>query len=121
MSDLTMVVTSIFIFSTVVIGAGNSVSPAAGVERAEQRAQEVVEGEDSSTSNAQSVKRHTNARFEADLVALKRSRPSYPFWQHVFMIPDGHIIFGRAEDGHLLATFPTVSYTHLTLPTSDLV
>lgn len=107
MSDLTRVVTRVFILSTVVIGAGNSVSPATGVERTGTRAQEVVEDEDLSASSAQTVKRYTNARLEADLIALKRSRPSYPFWQHVFMIPDGHIIFGRAEDGHLLATFPT--------------
>ena len=50
---------------------------------------------------------HTQARYQADLVAVRRSRPAYPFWQHIFTIPDGRIIFGSAEDGRLLATFPT--------------
>ena len=46
MSDLMRIVTRVFILSTVVIGAGNSVSPATGVERTGTRAQEVVEDED---------------------------------------------------------------------------
>ena len=50
---------------------------------------------------------HTQARYQADLVAVRRSRPSHPFWQHIYTIPDGRIIFGSAEDGRLLATFPT--------------
>ena len=54
-----------------------------------------------------SVQGHTRARYRADLAALRRFRPSYPFWQHIFTIPDGRIIFGSADDGRLLATFPT--------------
>jgi hypothetical protein len=34
-------------------------------------------------------------------------RPAYPFWQHIFTIPDGRIAFGSAQDGRLLAVFPT--------------
>ena len=49
---------------------------------------------------------HTEARFQADLAALQKYRPSYPFWQHIFAIPDGRIIYGSAEDGKLLANFP---------------
>ena len=49
----------------------------------------------------------TRARFEADLAGVRRFRPAYPFWQHIYTIPDGRIIFGSAEDGRLLATFPT--------------
>ena len=54
-----------------------------------------------------SVLGHTQARFDADLDAVQAYRPSYPFWQHVFTIPDGRIIFGSATDGRLLATFPS--------------
>ena len=54
-----------------------------------------------------SAREHTQARYQADLVAVRRSRPSYPFWQHIFTIPDGRIIFGSAETGRLLASFPT--------------
>ena len=49
---------------------------------------------------------HARARLAADLVALREFRPSYPFWQHIFTVPDGHVAFGSREDGRLLATFP---------------
>ena len=54
-----------------------------------------------------SARAHIQARYQADLVAVRRSRPAYPFWQHIFTIPDGRIIFGSAETGRLLASFPT--------------
>jgi hypothetical protein len=47
------------------------------------------------------------ARLRADLAAIQAFRPGYPFWRHVFTIPDGSIAFGSATDGRLLATFPT--------------
>ena len=50
---------------------------------------------------------HTQARFDADLEAVQAYRPGYPFWQHVFTIPDGRIAFGSAADGRLLASFPS--------------
>src|SRR5690606_10871070 len=34
------------------------------------------------------------ARWEQDLAAMERFRPGYPFWQHIFAIPDGSIAFG---------------------------
>jgi hypothetical protein len=46
------------------------------------------------------------ARLRADAVAMQEFRPGYPFWRHVFTIPDGSIAFGSAVDGRLLATFP---------------
>ena len=49
---------------------------------------------------------YTHDRWRADLAAVETHRPGFPFWQHVFMIPDGRIIFGSAEDGRLLAEFP---------------
>jgi len=47
------------------------------------------------------------ARLDADLIAVQAFRPAYRFWQHIFTIPDGRIAFGSAEDGRLLAVFPT--------------
>jgi hypothetical protein len=46
-------------------------------------------------------------RFDLDVRALERHRPGFPFWQHIFTIPDGRIAFGSAQDGRLLAVFPT--------------
>ena len=43
---------------------------------------------------------------DQDLAALGISRPSYPFWRYIFMIPDGSVAFGSAWDGRLLASFP---------------
>ena len=53
-----------------------------------------------------SARIHTEARLQADLEAFQEHRPAYPFWQHIFVIPDGRIIYGSAEDGRLLANFP---------------
>ena len=51
--------------------------------------------------------RHARARLAGDVEALDEFRPSYPFWRHVFTIPDGHIAFGSATDGRLLVAFPS--------------
>lgn len=48
-----------------------------------------------------------HARLRADVAAMQAFRPRYPFWRHVFTIPDGVIAFGSAADGRLLATFPS--------------
>ena len=45
-------------------------------------------------------------RLEADRAAMGSYRPSYPFWQHVFNVPDGSIAFGSEETGRLLVTIP---------------
>lgn len=50
---------------------------------------------------------HVRARRDDDVAALGAARPGYPFWRHVFTIPDGHVAYGRASDGRLLAVFPT--------------
>ncbi len=55
----------------------------------------------------QSLRDNTRLRLEADLAAIRSARPAFPFWRHIFTIPDGSIVFGSAEDGRLLATFPT--------------
>lgn len=49
---------------------------------------------------------HAAVRLQADREVVQAFRPSYPFWQHIFTIPDGRIAFGSARDGRLLATFP---------------
>ena len=49
----------------------------------------------------------SRARLDADIVAMQGYRPGYQFWQRVFTIPDGSIAFGSAQDGRLLAVFPT--------------
>ena len=51
------------------------------------------------------------ARLRADVAAMQAFRPSYPFWRHVFTIPDGAVAFGSATDGRLLATFPGKSWS----------
>ena len=49
---------------------------------------------------------YSRARLDLDLAAIQSYRPEYPFWQHIFTIPDGRIAFGSAQDGRLLAVFP---------------
>jgi hypothetical protein len=48
-------------------------------------------------------------RLAADIAALQVHRPAYPFWRHVFAIPDGSVAFGSGADGRLLAVFPAGS------------
>jgi hypothetical protein len=47
------------------------------------------------------------ARFRGDVLALEQFRPGYGFWTHVFSRPDGSVVFGSAETGQLLASFPS--------------
>ncbi|MGE4056701.1 MAG: transglycosylase SLT domain-containing protein [Vicinamibacterales bacterium] len=54
----------------------------------------------------EAARSHTAARLEADLEVVRTHRPAYSFWQHLFAIPDGRVIYGSARDGRLLATFP---------------
>jgi hypothetical protein len=49
---------------------------------------------------------HGRTRLEGDLEVVQVYRPGYPFWQHIFTIPDGNIAYGSAADGRLLAAFP---------------
>ena len=50
---------------------------------------------------------YSRGRLAQDITAVETYRPEYPFWQYIFTIPDGRIAFGSAQDGRLLATFPT--------------
>jgi hypothetical protein len=47
------------------------------------------------------------ARLEQDVEALRAYRPAYPFWRHIWMTPDGAVVYGSAQDGRLLARFPS--------------
>ncbi|MEE3202827.1 MAG: transglycosylase SLT domain-containing protein [Acidobacteriota bacterium] len=71
----------------------------------------VVLSAQSELSNAAQTARsayyHSRTRLADDEAAFRVYRPAYSFWQHIFTIPDGSIIFGSAEDGRLLATFPS--------------
>jgi hypothetical protein len=58
-------------------------------------------------SDAELAYTHTQARRNDDFGAMETFRPGHSFWQHIFTIPDGHIAFGSAVDGRLLAVFPT--------------
>jgi len=48
-----------------------------------------------------------HARLERDIAAIQAFRPAYKFWENIFIIPDGSVAFGSAEDGRLLAVFPS--------------
>jgi hypothetical protein len=56
---------------------------------------------------ARAAAEYARARLNLDVAAVQSHRPAYPFWQHIFTIPDGRIAFGSAQDGRLLAVFPT--------------
>jgi len=59
------------------------------------------------TAPVEAAEAFYRARLDADLTAVQVFRPAYRFWQHIFTIPDGRIAFGSAEDGRLVAVFPT--------------
>ena len=48
----------------------------------------------------------TGTRRRDDFAAMQTYRPGYPFWQHVFTLPDHSVAFGSATDGRLIALFP---------------
>jgi len=56
---------------------------------------------------AHAASEFARTRLELDLAAVQTYRPSYPFWRHIFTIPDGRIAYGSAQDGRLIAIFPT--------------
>jgi hypothetical protein len=56
--------------------------------------------------DAAAAQHYARVRAQEDVAALQAHRPYYPFWRHIFTIPDGAIVFGSATDGRLLATFP---------------
>ena len=47
---------------------------------------------------ARAATEYSRTRLDRDLAAVQTFRPAYPFWQHIFTIPDGRIAFGSAQD-----------------------
>ena len=57
-------------------------------------------------STADSLWLAVESRVQRDRAAMEYFRPGYPFWQHIFRIPDGSVVFGSGVDGSLLAVLP---------------
>jgi hypothetical protein len=74
---------------------------------AQTAADRISDSTSSTPAAALAAHEYARARLDLDLAAVQMYRPSYPFWQHIFTIPDGRIAFGSAQDGRLLAVFPT--------------
>jgi hypothetical protein len=73
---------------------------------AQTTAGELANAPSSMPAAALAASEYARARLDLDLAAVQTYRPSYPFWQHIFTIPDGRIAYGSAQDGRLLAVFP---------------
>ena len=74
---------------------------------AQSTAGEVPDTTSSTPAAARAATEYARARLDLDLAAVQMYRPSYPFWQHIFTIPDGRIAYGSAQDGRLIAVFPS--------------
>lgn len=86
------------------VGAGTlRVAPSVAPSRVYAQATEAA----AEPASLRAAQEQARARLAADLMAVQSHRPAYPFWQHIFTIPDGRILFGSAADGRLLASFPT--------------
>jgi hypothetical protein len=90
--------------SNLVVGRSSAEAPAAIPVPAPQTASDAVQ-----------------ARRREDVAAMQAYRPGYPFWRHVFTIPDGSIAFGSAVDGRLLATLPARRWSPKALITDPAV
>lgn len=62
--------------------------------------------EEAPTRRDETVQDLARQRYGRDLEAMLQYRPRYPFWRHVYTVPNGRVAFGSAADGRLLATFP---------------
>jgi hypothetical protein len=93
--------------------ASSGLVPATVSAQATEASEARATGQSSSRRASESTPAELDAyglartRLAADLIAVQTFRPAYPFWQHIFTIPDGRIIYGSARDGRLLAAFPT--------------
>ncbi len=73
---------------------------------AQTKSDEITDTTSSAPAAARAASEYARARLDLDLAAVQTYRPSYPFWQHIFTIPDGRIAYGSAQDGRLIAVFP---------------
>jgi hypothetical protein len=74
---------------------------------AQSPSSEAADTTSSTPPAARAATEYARARLDLDLAAVQMYRPSYPFWQHIFTIPDGRIAYGSAQDGRLIAVFPS--------------
>jgi hypothetical protein len=88
--------------------AAISMSPILGPESAlAQSPLGFASGEPVILDPAVAVETIVEARLERDFAAIRAYRPAFSFWENIFVIPDGYVAYGSAEDGRLLAVFPT--------------
>jgi len=92
----TFVLTIALLVVTGAATSGSAVTPHAGLQIDRRADGRVLHAAD-----------YMAARRHADFAAMRKYRPGFAFWQHVFMLPDHSIAFGSAVDGRLLVTFPT--------------
>lgn len=96
------------------VAAAGAVPASAHVTRAPQAARPATTPNDTEESpestgglsDTSVAATRLEARLEADWESMRAFRPAYTFWQHIFTVPDGRILYGSATDGRLLATLP---------------
>jgi hypothetical protein len=86
--------------------AAESDAPPAGAKRGKARPTSTPAPPVEPAAAAVDAQVRGRERERDDLAAMQAARPSYPFWEHVFTVPDGAIMYGSARDGRVLATFP---------------
>jgi len=92
-----------------------STSPSSGHAQALEQIPElasrfaILDAPHPSATPAEIVRYLIGVRLAEDLGAMTVHRPGFPFWRHIFNIPDGSIAFGSATDGRLLAVFPATA------------
>lgn len=92
---------------TVAVGVAGAVAGVANLREAASTA--VTTRVAGPASVAASAAARMDARHLADIAAMGKFRPNYPFWREVFTIPDGRVVFGRASDGERLAVIRAAS------------
>lgn len=87
--------------------AAAALAPVSGAaQTADSQAAESSSSADSAAPSEVRIAEIASARRAADVAALEAFRPAYPFWQHIYSIPDGSVAFGSGTDGRLLVVFP---------------
>jgi hypothetical protein len=101
MKDRAILVLAVAVAAAIPAAASKVVTtPAVAPDVARARARGVGEASPLTAADVAAARRRD------DFAAMQEYRPGYPFWQHVFTLPDNSIAFGSATDGRLLALFP---------------
>ena len=102
MKDRAILVLAVAVAAAIPAAASKVVTtPAVAPDVARARARGVGEASPLTAADVAAARRRD------DFAAMQKYRPGYPFWQHVFTLPDQSVAFGSATDGRLLALFPT--------------